>query len=123
MLLKYCENQFSVILLAISILLILCSDNVGLKASDVLKCPWLKPFVLDEDNLSRYHNIDLGTMSFKYEYNGAYEEIKGKINGVIIEHNWTVLSRNEMSWEIKKQLEVYDGQYELTYIEIDSLNG
>jgi hypothetical protein len=111
-------------ILTIIILLISCSDNVDLKESDVIKYPWLKPFVIGTGNLSGYHNMDLGTMNFKYEYDDAYDEIVNRFNDTIIQYSWTVLSKDEGFWEIEKRFEVYGGQYELTYIkiEIDSLN-
>jgi len=109
---------------AITIILISCSDNVELKELDVIKYPWLKPFVMETNNFSGHHNIDLGTMNFKYKYDGTYDKIRDRFNSVIVENNWTVLSKGDKFWEIEKPLELYNGQYQVTYIkiEIDSLN-
>lgn len=102
-----------------------CSDVVELKKTDVIKYPWLTPFILQTENFSGSHNLDLGTMNFKYKYDGTYTQMKGKIDKVIVENGWKLTLVKSNTWEIKKQIEIYEGLNEETEmkIQLDSVKG
>lgn len=95
-----------------------CTDVVELKKTDVMKYPWLTPFILQAENISGSHNLDVGTMSFKYKYDRTYTQMKGEINKVIIENDWKLTSVKSNTWEIKKRIAINESLYEQTEMKI-----
>jgi uncharacterized HAD superfamily protein len=116
-------KKYSILIIAVTILLFSCSDNVKLTEADVIKYDWLKPFLLNTKNFSGYHNLDLGTLSFKYEYDEEFDQIRDSLNNVIDENNWEINLRTTNSWQLKKNTQQFIEQNELTfmYIKIDSI--
>lgn len=111
-------KRYSILFILSTILLISCSDNVKLLEADVVKYDWLKPFVLSTKNFSGYHNLDLGTLSFKYEYDQGFDQIRDSLNNVIDEHNWKINVKTTNSWQLQKNTQQYFEQNELTFLNI-----
>jgi hypothetical protein len=102
-----------------------CTDNVSLNNSDFNKYPWLMPFIIENNGISGTHNIDLGSMKFKYEYLCEYTCAKNYIDSIILADKWDIkLSTNNLR-TVQKEIPIYNGVLEFVTmkIKLDSVHG
>lgn len=111
-------KKYSYLFVYLTILFFSCSDNVKLTVADVGKYDWLKPFLLSTKNFSGNHNLDLGTLSFKYEYDIGFDQIKDSLENVIHDYSWKINANTNNSWHLQKNTHQFIEQNELTFLHI-----
>ncbi|MBA4303660.1 MAG: hypothetical protein C0424_05490 [Sphingobacteriaceae bacterium] len=97
-------------------------DNVDLRASDVTKYAWLRPFIFEHEHFEGTHNLDLGTLDFGYEYLESYDDFLRNVDSLIKQEKWTLVKSENGVRIIEKEMEQYDGFFKVTtiYLEVDS---
>lgn len=110
--------------LTFGLLILICSacDNVDLRASDVTKYAWLRPFIFEHEHFEGTHNLDLGTLDFGYEYLDSYDDFLRNVDSVIKQEKWTLVKSENGVRIIEKEMELYDGFFKVTtlYLKVDS---
>ncbi len=98
-----------------------CSDNVGMKETDLKKYPWLTSFLISEiKDFEGTHNIDIGTMRFSYAIPiKSKNGILVKIDSVAKNENWSLISSSVIGKEYSKMLNQLQADTEQTFVKIE----